>query len=90
MNRLWKALALSNGWRLPDDVDTATRDIVAKLNDKAKGKATPATGSGAWKAWFISVLVEQVLDGKTEHELIAAEDDHHQHTKKNKKVIMVK
>ncbi len=84
-NRLWKALALSNGWRLPDDVDTATRDIVAKLNDKAKVKATPGTGSGGWKAWFISALVERVLDGKTERELVAADDDHHQHTKKNKK-----
>jgi hypothetical protein len=79
---LWKALALSNGWRLPDDVDTATRDIVAKLNDKAKAKATPATGSGAWKAWFIRALVERVLDGKTERELVAAEDDHHQTKKK--------
>jgi hypothetical protein len=78
--RLWKALALSNGWRLPDDVGTATRDMVAKLN---RAKATPGTGSGAWKAWFISALVERVLDGKTERELVAAEDD--QQTKKKKK-----
>ncbi|ELR15076.1 RasGEF domain containing protein [Acanthamoeba castellanii str. Neff] len=81
-NALWKALALSNGWRLPDDVSTATRDIVAKLN---RAKAMPGTGSGAWKAWFISALVERVLDGKTERELVAAEDDHHQQTKKKKK-----
>jgi hypothetical protein len=80
--RLWKALALSNGWRLPDDVSTATRDIMAKLN---RAKAMPGTGSGAWKAWFISALVERVLDGKTERELVAAEDDHHQQTKKKKK-----